>query len=125
VSAGWVVAIVIVIAAAAVSPPVSNRLGYEPPFDLAAYFEGSSDLSSRRFEVFPGGPGITVEGPLYAPRDPWKRWLADESTCPGGERTDGSPQVQTLGAHPSPRRQSENGLYKGRERRDSNPRPPA
>lgn len=88
-------AIVIVIAAAAVSPPVSNRLGYEPPFDLAAYFEGSSDLSSRRFEVFPGGPGITVEGPLYAPRDPWKRWLADESTCPGGERTDGSPQVQT------------------------------
>ena len=29
-----------------------------------------------------------------------------------------------LGANPGPRRQRGNGLYKGRERRDSNPRPP-
>ena len=42
---------------------------------------GSSTLS-----ILPGLPGITIHGdPLYGPDDPWKSYLADERTCPGGE----------------------------------------
>jgi uncharacterized protein YkwD len=33
-----------------------------------------------------GGPAIKlVEQPLYARNDPWRAYLADEATCPGGE----------------------------------------
>jgi uncharacterized protein YkwD len=31
---------------------------------------------------------------LYAANDSWTAWLAPESTCPGGERTDRAPEVQ-------------------------------
>jgi len=42
---------------------------------------GSSTLS-----ILPGLPAITIHGdPLYGPDDPWKSYLADERTCPGGE----------------------------------------
>lgn len=37
----------------------------------------------------PGLPGVTIGGDtLYAENDPWKAYLADEQTCPGGERSD-------------------------------------
>jgi uncharacterized protein YkwD len=34
----------------------------------------------------PGGePVVLVQPPLYAENDPWRSYLADERTCPGGE----------------------------------------
>jgi len=43
----------------------------------------------------PGAPGIRLhQAPLYPERDPWRRYLADERTCPGGERTDLPPDRQ-------------------------------
>lgn len=40
------------------------------------------------------GPTITIHGPLYQPGDPWKPYLADERTCPGGENERASLQQQ-------------------------------
>jgi uncharacterized protein YkwD len=78
----------------AISPPVTNRLGYELPFGIGDIFDKKPASISR--QLFPGGPRITTyEAPLYARDDPWKRWLAPESACPGGERTEGSRTAQT------------------------------
>ncbi len=39
--------------------------------------------------IVPGLPGITLQGdPLYAKDDPWRRYLAPESECAGGESLD-------------------------------------
>jgi hypothetical protein len=36
-----------------------------------------------------GGPSVRIhKDPLYKANDPWRSYLADEQTCPGGERTD-------------------------------------
>jgi len=88
---------VAVVAALAVSPPVSDRLGYEPPFGIGNYLDREPD--SIGHQLFPGGPTITTyERPLYARNDPWRAWLAPESKCPGGESTNGamSRQVKTM-----------------------------
>jgi uncharacterized protein YkwD len=78
----------------AISPPVTKRLGYEPPLGIGDVFDKEPASISR--QLFPGGPTIkTYEAPLYVRNDPWKKWLAPESTCPGGERTDGSRAAQT------------------------------
>ena len=43
----------------------------------------------RRSRCCPGCPAISIGGDgLYAKNDPWKRYLADEQTCPGGEKLD-------------------------------------
>lgn len=81
----------------AISPPVTKRLGYEPPLGIGSLFQKEPSSISR--QLFPGGPKITTySAPLYARNDPWKAWLAPESTCPGGEQTDGpvAKQKQTL-----------------------------
>jgi Cysteine-rich secretory protein family len=52
-----------------------------------------------RFELFPGSPGITLgEQSLYPDPDPWRDWLAEEETCPGGEDVSAPPddQVQVM-----------------------------
>jgi uncharacterized protein YkwD len=85
------------LAVVAISPPVTDRLGYEPPFGIGDVFD--REPSSMGFQLFPGGPTITTyEAPLYADDDPWKEWLAPESACPGGERIEGSraEQVETM-----------------------------
>jgi uncharacterized protein YkwD len=42
-----------------------------------------------RISLLPGLPSITLHGDsLYWPHDQWTAYLADEKTCPGGERTD-------------------------------------
>jgi hypothetical protein len=47
--------------------------------------------------LLPGLPSITLQkGSLYPKDDPWRGYLADERTCPGGERTD-LPLDQELG----------------------------
>ena len=86
----WLIAGLVVgaIALIAVSPPVSDRLGYEPSFGMGAFFDREPD--SIGHQLFPGGPRITTyERPLYARNDPWRAWLAPESRCPGGEKTGG------------------------------------
>ena len=48
-----------------------------------------------KISLFPGAPDITIRGdPLYAKDDPWRQYLADERTCPGGESHDAPPQEQ-------------------------------
>src|SRR5690242_13766644 len=45
--------------------------------------------------IGPGLPNIRIGGdPLYAKNDPWKQYLADERTCPGGDQLDAPLQQQ-------------------------------
>jgi uncharacterized protein YkwD len=42
---------------------------------------------AAKISLLPGLPAISIGGDaLYANADPWKRYLADERTCPGGEK---------------------------------------
>ena len=51
--------------------------------------EQQSHQGAAKLSLLPGLPGISIGGdPLYAKGDPWQRYLADESTCPGGEKVD-------------------------------------
>jgi uncharacterized protein YkwD len=44
---------------------------------------------ATKISLLPGLPSISVGGDgLYAKDDPWAVYLADEETCPGGERSD-------------------------------------
>jgi len=46
-------------------------------------------LSDIKLSILPGLPALTIrKGSLYPPDDAWNAYLADEQTCPGGERTD-------------------------------------
>ncbi len=48
-----------------------------------------SRVADIKFSILPGLPALTIrKGSLYPANDPWKSYLASESTCPGGERTD-------------------------------------
>jgi uncharacterized protein YkwD len=91
----WLIAGLVIgaLGLVAVSPPVSDRLGYEPPLGIGTFFDREPDSISHR--LLPGGPAITTyKRPLYARNDPWKAWLAPESSCPGGERTTGPAATQ-------------------------------
>ena len=53
-------------------------------------FAGSTrEVRSTGVSLLPGlpSPGLYRDS-LYVPRDRWTEYLADERTCPGGERTD-------------------------------------
>ena len=53
--------------------------------------EQRSHQGATKFSLLPGLPGISIGGDgLYAKNDPWKAYLADEQTCPGGEKIDAS-----------------------------------
>ena len=55
----------------AVSPPVSDRLGYGAPFGIGELFDDPP--SATGVQLFPGGPKLTTfQEPLYARDDPWK-----------------------------------------------------
>jgi uncharacterized protein YkwD len=46
-------------------------------------------IGDLKLSLLPGLPAVTVHrDSLYWPHDRWKDYLADEQTCPGGERTD-------------------------------------
>ncbi len=48
-----------------------------------------SHEGATKISLLPGLPGISIGGDaLYAKNDPWKAYLADEATCPGGEEVD-------------------------------------
>jgi uncharacterized protein YkwD len=84
--------VVAAIALVAVSPPVSDRLGYEPP-GIGDFFDGKS--STMGHQLFPGGPVITTfQEPVYPRGDPWKGWLAPESACPHADEITSSESQQ-------------------------------
>jgi uncharacterized protein YkwD len=62
---------------------------------LVGRHEGRTGLSVQ----LPGGePLVLVDEPLYPKHDPWRSYLADERTCPGGEDA-GAPleqQIETM-----------------------------
>jgi hypothetical protein len=88
----WLVGALLLTAALVAASPRGHRLLHLP----GTRFSG--ERSSHRDLVvapLPGGPAITLhQAPLYPERDPWRRFLADERTCPGGERTDLPPRQQ-------------------------------
>ena len=58
-------------------------------------FDRERGANGLRIELFPGSPGITLgEQRLYPENDPWREWLADESTCPRGEDVSAPADVQ-------------------------------
>jgi len=65
-------------------------------------FEGESRTVSPSIQVptlVPGLPPLTLHrASPYAANDQWREYLADEQTCPGGERADAplSQQVMTM-----------------------------
>ena len=45
--------------------------------------------TDTKLSLLPGKPSLAVsKAALYKPDDPWRPYLADEKTCPGGQRTD-------------------------------------
>ena len=51
--------------------------------------DSNASIRSVRSSLAPGERALTLStGSLYARNDPWKAYLAGESVCPGGERTD-------------------------------------
>ena len=60
-------------------------VGDEPTFEVARW-EARVGTGSALLPGLPA-PGLYRES-LYVPNDRWTAYLADESTCPGGERTD-------------------------------------
>jgi uncharacterized protein YkwD len=51
--------------------------------------EQARSSEEQQISLLPGTPAVTLHrAALYAADDPWKSYLADEQTCPGGERTD-------------------------------------
>ncbi|MFN0155691.1 MAG: CAP domain-containing protein [Gaiella sp.] len=91
----FAVLLTVLVAAAAISPTVSDRLGYTVPFGLSDHFRKSDRGASVGIRLLPGTPAITLgRNSLYPRDDPWRAWLADEATCPGGERTDAPPEAQ-------------------------------
>jgi len=91
-------------------PPPPKRFGFGSVFVLVVVFAalltviglkwvrgGQSDFNGEeqsrvggvRLTIVPGLPSLTLrKGSVYPKNDPWKDYLADERTCPGGERTD-------------------------------------
>jgi uncharacterized protein YkwD len=69
----------------AVNPPVSDRLGYTPPFGFSDVLPGGHTQPWIR-QLVAGTSGTTPAAEsLYPANDPWRESLASERTCPGGE----------------------------------------
>jgi hypothetical protein len=91
---GWRIAFGVVVAllVLGLSPPVSDRLGYELPFGLGEAFRGEHTL---RIDIDAGlsTPNAGTDS-LYAPHDPWQAWLAPEADCPRGEDAAAPERIQ-------------------------------
>lgn len=74
----------------AVSLTVRDRLGYELPFGLEHELPGTR-TGGALVVSFVGAPSPAQ---LYGRNDPWRDWLADELTCPGGESASATPEAQ-------------------------------
>jgi hypothetical protein len=79
----WLVGALVLAAALFAASPPGHRLLHLPGPRLP----GEQGVA--------GAPALTLrQAPLYPPGDQWRSYLADERTCPGGERTDLSAQQQ-------------------------------
>lgn len=79
--------LVVVVAALAVAGGGLRFLrGGQPTFGG----EHRTITGDTKLSLLPGFPSITIHhgSSLYVPNDQWSTYLADETTCPGGERTD-------------------------------------
>ncbi|MGZ4385069.1 MAG: CAP domain-containing protein [Gaiellaceae bacterium] len=82
---GWGVVIVLVGVLLAVVG-IQGRLHTNAP-DTGG--ERQSRAGDTKLRLLPGLPALTIhKGSLYPAHDEWESYLADEQTCPGGERTD-------------------------------------
>jgi hypothetical protein len=82
----WLVGALLLAVALFAASPSGHRLLRLPGTRLSGEHFSHQDIA---FSPLPGGPRISVhQAPLYPDRDPWRGFLADEQTCPGGERTD-------------------------------------
>jgi hypothetical protein len=88
---GVLIGIVLVLAA---SPPVSDRLGYTPPLGIGGLFSEGHEAGGTAVQLLPGAPALGISGEPASPDDPWREWLADERTCPGGDDRTASPDAQ-------------------------------
>jgi uncharacterized protein YkwD len=84
--APWTIGILIVLLALFVASPrgrwLVGREGSRIGGEQRAH-------QGTKLPLVPGAPSVaTTQAPLYEADDPWKPYLADERTCPGGERTD-------------------------------------
>ena len=64
-------------------------------------FFGSANAVVLRPAFLPHTPGVMLPVPQsppspYAPNDPWRAWLAPESTCPGGDNASAAERVQVV-----------------------------
>jgi Cysteine-rich secretory protein family len=82
----WLIGAVIVVAGLfAASPGGQRALGLDNTH-VSAEHRTHQDI---KISLLPGTPAITIHrAALYAADDPWRGYLANERTCPGGERTD-------------------------------------
>lgn len=79
---------------------VAGALKFQLQGPQATYgAERETHSSGTTVSILPGLPGATIGADsLYAKDDPWKEYLADEQTCPGGERSDAplAAQAETM-----------------------------
>lgn len=81
------ISVLVVLVAVGVGLAIAGSVRDRLQGPAATY--GSEEHSSGTRLSIPGLVGFTIGGdPKYAKDDPWKAYLADEATCPGGERTD-------------------------------------
>ncbi len=84
-TSGVVIVVAVIVGLVAAGAGLKVMRGRQPTF------EGHSRHLSgdTRISLLPGTPSITLHrDSLYFPNDKWTAYLADEQTCPGGERTD-------------------------------------
>src|SRR5262249_16806949 len=77
--------LIVVVAFFVASPRGKRLIGLE-----GTHIGGEHEThQDTRVSLLAGAPELTIsKAPLYKRNDPWKVYLADERTCPGGERTD-------------------------------------
>jgi Cysteine-rich secretory protein family len=88
----WILGAAMLAVALFAASPRGHRMLHLPGTRISGERSTHRDLA---VSPLPGAPGITLhQAPLYPEGDRWRRFLADERTCPGGERTDLPPQQQ-------------------------------
>src|SRR6185312_15060921 len=93
----WVLSATIVLAALFIaSPQGRSALGLR--HTQAPTPKPPASAQTPGALVASGAPADGSTPTLYPPSDPYRRYLADEATCPGGERTDLPPaqQIQVM-----------------------------
>jgi hypothetical protein len=82
---GALVVVAVVVGLVAAGAALKVIRGKQPTFDG----EKRELLGDTKLSLLPGTPSLTLRGDsLYWANDKWTAYLADDKTCPDGERTD-------------------------------------